>query len=80
MGLLNIEIKAPIANVNKRSKSYSFASQIAAIGKIFHQFLKEKWLILGKFIGGTIGLFTGTSILSVVEILFWIKRLISKLI
>ena len=55
----------------------TFTDKLGAFGNIF-RIIKESNLFQIHILGGTLGLFTGMSILSMVEIVFWIFKCIIK--
>ena len=63
-------------SVTVMSRRLTFYDKMSAFGnKIKFSFFKHHYL---HFLGGTLGLFTGISILSLVEVVFWLIRYIVK--
>ena len=58
------------------SKRVSFTDHIASLGKILKNHKPNHRLFMKTFLGGTLGLFTGMSIMSMLELVFWIARLL----
>lgn len=72
---IRIEVAKPRIQRNIKQLRVTFSDQLGTIGK-------KTWLIVRRtidtfnvlFKGGMIGLFTGLSLISIVEILYWIYR------
>ena len=62
----------------KTSLRVSFTDKLAAFGKILIYLNKYLNNQLVPFLGGTLGLFTGMSILSMIEAVFWLFKLFGQ--
>ena len=74
--LVTIKMRSTFVRI-KRDVAISFPNKIASLGNILYNttiicYIWPKWF----FSGGILGLFTGMSLISIIEVMFWIFRII----
>ncbi len=81
MSRVRVSVHTQLAKRITRSARLSFSSQVANLGQIniSVSIMVKKQRCVNLVSGGIIGLFTGMSILSLAESLFWVVRLIKHI-
>ena len=82
LAFLTIEIPPSDVLFYERDVSFSFTEKVSALGKC-QMSSDENYSVLHNnipIIGGTLGLFTGMSLLSFIEVGFWLFRIFYKLV
>ena len=77
---VTIEILDPMVLQIKKDIRTTFTQQLGAVGRNIDARLNLNTPHSFSFQGGTLGLFTGASIVSLVELLFWIYKVIKLFI
>ena len=80
LAILEIEIASPTMIQSRLSQRTTLANQIAILG-VFFSFAQYRTIlnsINSYFTGGTLGLFTGMSILSIVEVFYWLIKILAS--
>ncbi len=70
---LSVQIAEPDVMEIKKDKRVNFSDQLGAIGNRINSALKTFTTLL---LGGTLGLFTGMSMISMVEAIFWLYKVL----
>ncbi len=82
ISIVSVELASKTFLRSITDKRISFLGQLSSLGIKTTTFVSDvcQKLIMLKISGGTLGLFTGMSLLSFVEILFWCSKGFLKLI
>ena len=78
IAIVNVKMESGKYIRTIKDKRMTFADKLAAFGRLFkslEKFNLHRFEHFSLLLGGTLGLFTGMSILSMVEIVFWIAKI-----
>ena len=74
IALVEIEIVSQWVSEVSRHKKTNLSGQIGTFGIVSKCSCRERMLFLNVFLGGTLGLFTGMSIISMFELAYWVGK------